>query len=287
MRAINTNIVVWLLIVYVNICLGQSISIPIKVSNNAGSSQLLYIGIDPSATDGIDQKLGEAALPPLPPNDIFDARLKLPTQTYDYSTKDFRYGSTPPFSSVISYSIEFQHGNSSWVLIEWEFPNEITALLKDKLGGIIINKQISGSGSFEITNLALNKLDLIVTYDLKTVSVRELELPNQITLYQNYPNPFNPETTISYELSAVSLVDLKVYDILGKELATLVNEMQQPGIYNVKFTGRQLKDNMGSNSSNSALTARWGKSSTLSNGIYIYMLRAGNFFSVKKMLLLK
>jgi hypothetical protein len=90
-------------------------------------------------------------------------------------------------------------------------------------------------------------------------------IPTSFSLSQNYPNPFNPETTISYKLSAVSFVDLKVYDILGNVVATLVNETQQPGMYNVKFL----------------------VNSSLSAGIYFYKLTAGDFIQAKKMLLLK
>ena len=61
------------------------------------------------------------------------------------------------------------------------------------------------------------------------------EIPSQFYLSQNYPNPFNPSTVISWQLAVSSLVTLKVYDILGREVVTLVNEYQQPGIHNSKF----------------------------------------------------
>lgn len=93
----------------------------------------------------------------------------------------------------------------------------------------------------------------------------EDKIPDNFNLFQNYPNPFNPETTISYTISTASFVDLKVYDILGKEVATLVNETQQPGIYNIKFS----------------------IGSSLSTAMYFYRLRAGDFVQTKKMLLMK
>lgn len=95
-------------------------------------------------------------------------------------------------------------------------------------------------------------------------NVTEVSLPNEFLLYQNYPNPFNPITTISYQLPVISKVVLKVYDILGKEVATLVDEIKQPGKYNVTFNG-----------------------SNLSSGVYFYTLNAGNNFYVKKMMLIK
>lgn len=115
-----------------------------------------------------------------------------------------------------------------------------------------------GSSDNEITGVY--KTSIAIT----SVTNNEF-LPNHFELFQNYPNPFNPETTISYKLSAVSDVDLKIYDVLGKEVSTLVNEVQQPGVYNVKFTNN----------------------SSLSTGIYFYRLQAGNFIQTQKMLFLK
>ncbi len=89
-------------------------------------------------------------------------------------------------------------------------------------------------------------------------------LPRKYELYQNYPNPFNPTTTISYELSANSFITLKVYDILGREVATLVNGKENAGSYSVQFDG-----------------------SKLASGVYFYRLTAGSFVSVKKLVVLK
>lgn len=108
------------------------------------------------------------------------------------------------------------------------------------------------------------------------VGVERVELmPNEFHLHQNYPNPFNPETSISYQISAVSHVTLKVYDVLGREVATLVNEVQQPGIHNVKFT---------INNKHFSLSTHY---STLATGIYFYRLQAGDFVQTKKMVLLR
>ena len=83
-------------------------------------------------------------------------------------------------------------------------------------------------------------------------------------LSQNYPNPFNPLTKIKYSIPKSGLVTLKVYDLLGNEIATLVNEEKQSGIYEVEFDA-----------------------SSLSSGIYFYQLQAGGFISTKKLVLLK
>lgn len=86
----------------------------------------------------------------------------------------------------------------------------------------------------------------------------------EFTLVQNYPNPFNPTTNIQYSIPTEGLVTLKVYDLLGREVATLVNESKTAGNYSVNFDA-----------------------STLASGTYIYQLIAGEFLSTKKMLLIK
>ncbi|MFA5803103.1 MAG: T9SS type A sorting domain-containing protein [Melioribacteraceae bacterium] len=101
----------------------------------------------------------------------------------------------------------------------------------------------------------------------------ETLMPNEFYLSQNYPNPFNPETIISYQLARGSFVTLKIYDSIGREIETLVNEYQQPGVYNSHFSILNLP------------AGRHG--SQLPSGVYLYRLTAGNYSSTKKMLLLK
>jgi beta-glucanase (GH16 family) len=99
-------------------------------------------------------------------------------------------------------------------------------------------------------------------------------IPDKFQLEQNFPNPFNPETTVKYSIpvvdanfaSAAKNVTLKVYDILGREVATLVNEYQQAGSYNSSFNALH---------------------SSLTSGVYFYTLRAGDFVQTKKMVLIK
>lgn len=91
-------------------------------------------------------------------------------------------------------------------------------------------------------------------------------LPTEFSLSQNYPNPFNPETTISYTLQDSGYTTLKVYDVLGREVVTLVNEFKQPEKYSVKFSNNSLQ---------------------LSSGIYFYRLTVGDYSSTRKMVLLK
>jgi hypothetical protein len=89
-------------------------------------------------------------------------------------------------------------------------------------------------------------------------------LPKEIRLHQNYPNPFNPVTTIGYELPAKAYVTLKVYDILGREMAVLANGVQEPGFKSVRFDAAGL-----------------------ASGVYMYRLQAGDVVATKRLLVLR
>ena len=92
----------------------------------------------------------------------------------------------------------------------------------------------------------------------------ENRFPNNFNLMQNYPNPFNPSTTIKYQISNSSFTTIKVYDVLGNEITTLLNEEKTPGIYEVTW----LAENY-------------------SSGIYFCRLRANNYTKTIKMMVLK
>ncbi|HQJ46585.1 MAG TPA: endonuclease, partial [Ignavibacteriaceae bacterium] len=97
----------------------------------------------------------------------------------------------------------------------------------------------------------------------------EIQQPLTFTLSQNYPNPFNPSTKISWQSSVGSWQTLKVYDVLGNEVAILVNEYKPAGSYEVEFNGHS------------------DEGQTLSSGIYFYKIQCDDFVAVKKMVLLK
>ncbi len=105
----------------------------------------------------------------------------------------------------------------------------------------------------------LGTLGIILdTKDVETPEVDEFELS------QNYPNSLNPGTKIKYQIPKLSFVTLKVYDVLGNEVATLVNEEKPAGTYLVSFNAAQL-----------------------TSGVYIYKLETNDFIDVKKMLMIK
>lgn len=137
---------------------------------------------------------------------------------------------------------------------------------------VTISFSSSSVGTFSdtlyISNNSLNKVVKVFLSGIATpvlsVSDENSALPEEFALRQNYPNPFNPSTTINYQLPKNSLVTLKVFDVLGKEVAELVNEMKDAGYYDVKFDA-----------------------SKLSSGIYFYRITAESFIATKKLLLMK
>jgi hypothetical protein len=123
------------------------------------------------------------------------------------------------------------------------------------------------SGLYQIWSSVIN---------LNTIGIRKIEseIPNSFVLYQNYPNPFNPNTNIKYQIVNDGFVTLKVYDVLGHSVATLVNEEQKAGTYETQFSIYQFSNNQ------------------VSSGIYFYKLdfiskNGDKYSSTKKLVVLK
>ena len=128
---------------------------------------------------------------------------------------------------------------------------------------------VTGNGKYFQICVSLNAIPAHLAHgDLWTLSKQNFsnlnETPSEFELNSNYPNPFNPATVIQYQIPVTGFVSLKVFDVLGNEVATLVNENQVDGHYEVSFNA-----------------------STLSSGVYIYQLKINNYLSTKKMILMK
>jgi hypothetical protein len=110
----------------------------------------------------------------------------------------------------------------------------------------------------------LKQTDFDGTFEYSNTIEVEVSIPTRFSLNQNFPNPFNSVTSIQYAIANKQFVTLKVYDILGKEIATLVNENKEAGNYSVDFNAAELP-----------------------SGVYIYQLSTAGFTQIKKMILTK
>jgi len=153
------------------------------------------------------------------------------------------------------------NNGTNWDAINTGLTNlDIKSLAVD---GTYIYAGTAGSGVGENGVWRRTLSEIITSLDSDVIE----DILSNISLRQNYPNPFNPTTVISYELPKKSRVDLKIYDILGNEIATLVSEEKPAGSYEVEFNVAQNR--------------------ILTSGIYFYKLQAGSFVETKKMVLMK
>ncbi|MBK8553313.1 MAG: T9SS type A sorting domain-containing protein [Ignavibacteria bacterium] len=121
----------------------------------------------------------------------------------------------------------------------------------------------SPSGS-PVARLMKGAIDFVDGMLTDVTPVNTGVIPQTFSLAQNFPNPFNPTTKINFSIPKQGLVTLKIYDVLGKEVMTLVNETKAVGNYEVEFNG-----------------------SNLASGAYFYRIESGEFTNIKRMILLK
>ena len=196
---------------------------------------------------GLYQRLTNSNVSNLFYQNIVDSLAKGWTYNWD-STSAVPWMENPAKTQFIT----FEDTNSIKLKVEYA--------VRQKLGGMMI---------WELSQDLYNGTQPLLETMAKTM--RELTpvapkpaVVSNYKLYDNYPNPFNPSTVISYQLSRNSYIAVKIYDVLGREVATLVNEREDAGTHYVRFDG-----------------------SGLSSGVYFYALTAGDFSQTKKMLLIK
>ena len=201
--------------------------------------------------------------------------------TVHYAKTDGTYdskGTTTAFdpSQYHLYAIEWDAAQIKWFIDSKPF---FTFYIVNSINGteefhlphfILLNLAIGGNwpgnpnGTMQFP-ITMN-VDYVRVYELATDVEKTESIPNEFNLIQNYPNPFNPETTIGYQLAKESHVTLKIYDTLGNEFKTLVNEYKPAGTYNSQFSI---------------------SNSQLSSGVYLAVLNAGGFVRTKKLMLMK
>jgi hypothetical protein len=172
----------------------------------------------------------------------------------------------PPISSP------YMQGEAGGVIstidngLSWQ--DESDGLPADRKMSSIANHVTSGSTAIVYAGMFLNQNDGAPVYklDFTTTGVgpSSSEIPGDFLLHQNYPNPFNPSTTITYSVSSRQSIVLSICDLLGREVATLVNETKEPGSYE----------------------ATWDATGQAS-GMYFYRLKAGEFVATRKLVLVR
>ncbi|MGO9480237.1 MAG: aryl-sulfate sulfotransferase [Candidatus Kryptoniota bacterium] len=174
------------------------------------------------------------------------------------SYRTLRWNSSGVDSVNVDCSID---GGNSWVNAITDYPaddDSLTVQIPD-----------NAASSFEFRLTESGKLDDGLTFVSEPIAVGSVNAIKQTShfsysLSPNYPNPFNPSTIINYQVPSNGLVTIKVYDVLGREMETLVNDVKSPGEYTVRLDGGNL-----------------------SSGVYFYRMTAGSYVSTKKALLIK
>ena len=204
--------------------------VEVRFTNGDDNSTALYLG-------NASELTSDYSMPPVPPSGIFDVR---------FATDKF----VEELGKIHSLKLNSATGQTRITLHN---ARGLKMKIKDAIDGTIINKEIEeGTEIFIPANLG--------TLLLETSSI----LPLTYELSQNYPNPFNPVTTIKYQIPDDGLVKLIVFDVLGREVKTLVNTVQTAGVYEVRFDA-----------------------SSVASGVHFYRMSAGKFEDLKKMIILK
>ena len=145
----------------------------------------------------------------------------------------------------------------------------VDALLSNDLNNGIFLWDVSVTDSFEDVLSNNGPFSLFIDiHEILNTSENNI-IPDIYTLYQNYPNPFNPITTIKYDLPEDQFVSITIYDVMGRNIRTLMNMNQNAGYHSVRW---DAKNNIGEQ---------------VATGMYIYTIKAGDFLSSKKIVLLK
>jgi hypothetical protein len=205
-----------------------------------GRVQVLYFGEKSNVDAGKTYEL-----PPPGPAEAFDVRFASQRYVEVHSSN---------LTSSVNFPIQLQSAVSP-LTISWSIRNSgVKYTLVDAQGRPLLAQPLTGDGSISSQgNVGL------------TLTASGTSLPKEYTLHQNYPNPFNPSTSIAFDLPASSIVTLKVYNILGQEVASVLNGVRfDAGSHSTIFDA-----------------------SRLSSGMYFYRIQAGTFTSTKKMMLLK
>ncbi len=204
--------------------------VEVRFTNGDDNSTALYLG-------NASELTSDYSMPPVPPSGIFDVR---------FATEKF----VEELGKIHSLKLNSATGQTRITLHN---ARGLKMKIKDAIDGTIINKEFEEG------------TEIIIPANLENLVLETNGIiPKTYELSQNYPNPFNPVTTIKYQIPDDGLVKLIVFDVLGREVKTLVNTVQTAGVYEVRFDA-----------------------SSVASGVYFYRMSSGRFEDLKKMIILK
>ncbi len=261
--------------------------LPLSMAETGPQHDTIYFGIHPLATYGIDPSLGELEMPQPPPPGIFDFRfIDIPSRL-GLLGQGLRLNMLPfiAYAQVDTFRIRFQPGVGSYpMILSW--PTRIiqticdSMVVMDEFGGLTVHKRMDVDSTVAVTNTGLNTL-LIIEYGAFPTGVRKENpvAPRGFVLSQNYPNPFNPTTQVRFSTDRSAHIELKVYDVLGREITTLLSNDVSPGEYSATWDG---KNTYGQQMPSGVYYVRMTATARDKSGS-----ASGVFTSTKKMLMMK
>ncbi len=236
----------------------QQFQAPLQVTDG-NTGRTVWFGIHPNGTDGFDPGLDTLAPPP-PPSGVFGVQFVWQNQGY-YT--DIRDNSPSQKTFVLAY----QPGAGGTIVLHWD-ASQLSGLadftMTDNITGTLFFLDMTTVDSLVVDNAFIEQnLRILIDNPVVGITPDEESIPQTVELGQNYPNPFNPSTTIPFRLDRAGSVKLTVYNILGQQMAVLLNAELPAGSHRVQFQAQGLPA-----------------------GIYLYRLETPTAQAVNKMLLI-
>ncbi|MDI6767107.1 MAG: FlgD immunoglobulin-like domain containing protein [Bacteroidota bacterium] len=221
--------------------------VPITVAEFGPQRETIYMGVHPQATSGIDGILGEFTLPPVA-SGYFDARFISPLIGEGLLMNIVRFYN---YSQVDTFQVYFQPGMGTYpITFSWSRDFIYSAcdsmVITDQIKNPTIRKRMDIDTSMIVSNSTIKSVYIIKygAYPMPTdIEVKPIAsgIPSGFVLYQNYPNPFNPTTNIEFSTDRSAKIQTKIYDILGRELCTIVDASFFPGKYTFLWNGKDAE----------------------------------------------
>lgn len=274
-------------VVQAQTCTRPSQNAWVAVRDNGAGRDTVRFGYDGTATYGLNTALCEIELPPAPPTGVFDVRwVNIPgregTDTPAGMGQGFKedYRQFVSAAKIDTHKVKFQPSDAGFPFtFNWNISGILavcdSAILQDEFGGAIVKVRMHAVDNAVVSNAAFSSL-LLIRFGQRATSVTPIDdvIPAEFALMQNYPNPFNPSTTIRFAVARLAKTEIAVFDVLGRQVSTLVSENLAPGVYDVQWNG--------TNNQGLAVTS----------GIYFVQMRSldetnANFSDTRKLVLMK